>query len=79
MVLTFKNSKGKKRVIAKNLTSRQDVYAAINSFLDKHNFKSYYTREVYDVNSVMFDVGSHTEFFYLNGDSNEIEKFRDNH
>lgn len=79
MVLLFKNGKGNKRVIAENLTSRKDVYTAINSFLDEHSFKSYYTREVYDKDSVMFDVGSHTEFFYLNGDSNEIEKFRNEH
>jgi hypothetical protein len=44
------------------------VHKEINKFLDKHNFKSYYTRVMPDgddPNRIILDVGSHTEFFKI--------------
>lgn len=76
MKLYFENSKGKERVIAESLSTRKDVYDAIHKFLDEHNFKCYYSRELYNENQVTFDVGSHTEFFHLKGTEEEITSFR---
>lgn len=66
MKLIFQNSRSEERVIAEP-TNKEEVSKEINKFLDEHNFKSYYTR-VWDENDrLKFDVGSHTEFFYLEG------------
>ncbi len=78
MTLSFKNSRNVERVIAENLSSRKEVYKVINDFLDEHHFKSYYSREIYKPIEVMFDVGSHSEFFYLRGTEEEISSFRHN-
>ena len=79
MNLYFQNSQGKLRLIAEP-TSDKEVHVAIKQFLDKHNFKSYYTRiwfeskgtktslqplYVRENNAFVYDVGSHTEFFEL--------------
>ena len=66
MELLFENSKGKKRKIAEP-TSYKEATNEINKFLKEHNFESYYTRVIVNKerNGLMFDVGSHTEFFYL--------------
>lgn len=75
MILYFRSSRGEMRNIAQfddSLTDREAVNAAydeIRKFCDERGFVIYYTRiwnEPY--NNVMmtkFDVGSHTEFFYL--------------
>lgn len=73
--LYFENSKGKESVIAENLSTRKGVYAAINAFLDEHNFKSYYSREIFKEDEVWFDVGSHSEFFHLRGSKEELVNF----
>ena len=78
MTLSFKNSRNVERVIAENLSGRKEVYKAINDFLAEHHFKSYYSREIYKPTEVMFDVGSHSEFFYLRGTEKEISSFRYN-
>lgn len=60
--LYFKRSNGEYLLLATNLPD-QKIYIYIQDFLDKHNFKSYYTR-TWEVNGERwFDVGSHTEFF----------------
>ena len=42
---------------------KEDVSLVIKGFLDKRNYKSYYTR-TWEKNGVTwYDVGSHTEFF----------------
>ena len=66
MKLFFQNSKGEERVIAEPL-NREEVNKEINKFLDDHNFKSYYTRVLEENGRLIFDVGSHTEFFILEG------------
>ncbi len=69
MKLYFRNSKGKLRIIAEP-TSDKECFAAINKFLEDHNFKSYYTRSWVDEDTgrIIYDVGSHTEFFEIQKD-----------
>ena len=66
MRLIFQNSKHEERVIAKPLNI-EEATKEINKFLSDHNFKSYYTRVWEENGRLKFDVGSHTEFFYLEG------------
>ena len=66
MKLYFQNSRGVERLIAE-LSNREEVVKEINKFLDDHNYKSYYTRVWEDDGRLVFDVGSHTEFFILEG------------
>lgn len=68
MKLIFKNSYDEERVIATNLQLKQDCYREINKFLSAHNYKSYYYREWSRENRTYVDVGSHTEFFIIDGD-----------
>ena len=66
MKLIFRNSKGKERIIAKPLNI-DECFKEINKFLKEHNFKSYYTRMWEEDGRLKLDVGSHTEFFYIDG------------
>lgn len=66
MKLLFKNGKGEERLIAEPL-NREEVNKEINKFLDERNFKSYYTRVWEENGRLKFDVGSWSEFFYLEG------------
>ena len=64
--LIFKSSNRKERVIAEP----EDIdgcFKEINKFLEEHNFKSYYTRMWMEDGRLKFDVGSYTEFFYVDG------------
>lgn len=70
MKLFFKNGKGEERLIAEPL-NREEVIKEINNFLDEYNYKSYYTRIWEENGRLKFDVGSWTEFFYLEGMSLE--------
>ena len=70
MKLIFQNSRGKERVIAEP-SSKEEVVKEIDKFLDEHNFKSYYTRICEENGRLELDVGSHTEFFYVEGMSLE--------
>ena len=70
MKLYFQNSRGVERLIAEPL-NKQEVNKEIDKFLDDHNFKSYYTRVWEADGRLVFDVGSHTEFFILEGMSFE--------
>ena len=66
MKLIFQNSRGEERVIAEP-QNREEISKEINKFLDDHNFKSYYTRVWEENGRLIYDVGSHTEFFILEG------------
>ena len=70
MKLFFQNSQGKERLIAEP-SNREEVVKEINKFLDEHNYKSYYMRVWDENNRLIFDVGSHTEGFALEGMSFE--------
>lgn len=75
MKLYFKSSTGEMRVIAEfdgGKTDKEYLEAAekeIKKFCKERKFKSYYTRiwheEYKGQKMTKFDVGSHSEFFYL--------------
>lgn len=67
MKLYFRNSYGEERLIAEP-TTPQECRMEVNKFLNEHNFKSYYTRihEEPDKRLCM-DVGSWSEFFFVEG------------
>ena len=77
MKLIFQNSCGEERVIAEP-TNKEEVHKEIKKFLDEHNFKSYYTRIWEENGRLKYDVGSHTEFFILEGMTFE-EYTKNNH
>jgi hypothetical protein len=66
MKLLFEDRYGRYREIAE-VADKNEAAIAIKDFLDAHNFKSYYTRswirEKEVGYQVMYDVGSHSEFF----------------
>lgn len=65
MKLYFKNSNGKKRLIARP-KNEKDALDVIYTFCEKRNFTIHYVRSYSpDKITKIFDVGSHTEFFYL--------------
>ena len=75
MNLYFRDSYGRKRLLASNLNSKEDIWKHIQGFLDEHNFKSYYTRVWYANGYTWYDVGSHTEYFMV--DTNLMEQYED--
>ena len=61
----FENSKSQKRIIGTAETN-DEAFKVINDFLDDHNYKFYYQRTwEKDDKTTVVDVGSHTEFFYI--------------
>lgn len=60
----FKRSNGE-RVDLKVVNDTKEAFDVINEFLESHNFKSYYTRMWEEDGMIKLDVGSYTEFFYL--------------
>ena len=65
MKLYFENSYKERRLIAE-VENVEGAFKEINKFCDERNFKIYYTRTWTQPNGLMvFDVGSHFEFFYL--------------
>lgn len=77
MRLLFKNRYDEEREIGTPKTN-EETMTMISEFLKEHNFTSYYMRfwkEMKDGKSkYVFDVGSHIEFFILEGD---IELFEE--
>ena len=65
MKLYFKNSQGKRRLIAQPQTE-EGAFEVIRAFCEERNFKIYYIRTWRTPEGLKeYDVGSHTEFFYL--------------
>lgn len=64
MKLIFSNSEGKERVIA-NPKNEEEALEFIYAFCEERNFRIYYIRSWMRDNRTKYDVGSHTEFFYL--------------
>lgn len=65
MKLYFENSYGERRVIAEPATE-ESAMREIRKFCEDRNFKIYYTRSWTTSDGLKkFDVGSWTEFFYL--------------
>lgn len=65
MKLYFENSIGQRRVVAEPQTE-EEAYKEIYKFCEDRNFKIYYVRTCKSPDGAkVYDVGSHTEFFYL--------------
>lgn len=64
MKLIFQNSHGVERVIAYP-NNEDEAIVEIYKFCRDRNFKIYYVRSWMENNRKVYDVGSHTEFFYL--------------
>lgn len=65
MKLYFENSRSERRIIAEPQTL-DDAWNEIKKFCDERNFKIYYVRTWTEHSGLMiYDVGSHTEFFIL--------------
>lgn len=70
MTLYFQYSNGNRRELAE-YTNKENIFKAINNFLDKHNYKSYYTRVWREEDEVWIDVGSWSEFFVVKDEDGE--------
>lgn len=70
MNLYFQNSHGQEWLIAQPVNVKE-YYREINKFLDDHNF---YIRMFEEDGRIIFDVGSHTEFFIV--DDADMNDFR---
>lgn len=65
MKLYFENSKGERRIIAEP-ESEESAMKEIHKFCEDRDFKIYYTRSWRIPDGLkVFDVGSWSEFFYL--------------
>lgn len=63
--ILFENSRKQKRIIG-TANTQETAFKVIDDFLDDHNYKSYYQRTwKKDDKTTVVDVGSHTEFFYI--------------
>ena len=63
--ILFENSEGKKRIIGIAKTEKT-AFKIIDDFLKEHNYKYYYKRTwKTDDKTICVDVGSYTEFFYI--------------
>ncbi len=75
MKLYFENSKGRRKLLGKYKTEKGAV-RRIHRFCEEHNFKVYYMRVTdYAERGVKwYDVGSHSEFFYLSYEDDERDR-----
>ena len=64
MKLIFSNSNGEERVIAEPKDEKETM-KEIHKFCEERNFKVYYVRTWMENNRKVYDVGSWSEFFYL--------------
>lgn len=60
----FQNSRNQEREIG-TAVDIDSAYRVIDKFLDKHKFKSYYKRAWEENGRIKVDVGSWSEFFYI--------------
>ena len=60
----FENSRKQEREIG-TAADMNGTYKIIDKFLDEHNFKSYYKRVWEENGRTKVDVGSWSEFFYV--------------
>ena len=64
--LYFERSTGEKLLVKSQLEAPDDVFPLIKDFVHSKNpnFNIYYIRS-WGADPIIYDVGSHTEFFYL--------------
>lgn len=69
--LYFLNSAGERRVLAE-VADEKEMWKELFKFLEDHDYKSYYQRLCGAGDEMMIDVGSWSEFFYI--DKKNIRK-----
>ena len=62
--LYFQRSNGNYLLIQEQV-DEDEALNIISNFLEKHNYKSYYTRYWHEEGKTIYDVGSWSEFFVL--------------
>lgn len=62
----FRNSYDEDKIIG-HASNYRAVSKIIQDFLKEKNFKSYYTRNWEEDDKTWYDVGSHSEFFWIEG------------
>lgn len=67
MKLYFENSYGRRHLIDEPET-KEIAMMMIYQFCGERNFKIYYVRNWIQNGELVYDVGSHSEFFYLSND-----------
>lgn len=68
MKLYFKDSRGNKRFVTE-VNNESEAMEEIRAFCEERNFRIYYVRIWENSEGAkVYDVGSHTEFFYLYDD-----------
>ena len=74
MKLYFESSKGRRKLLGRYKTEKGAV-RRIYRFCEEHNFNVYYIRvtDYADERFKWYDVGSHSEFFYLYYEEDERE------
>lgn len=71
MKLYFENSYGERRLIAEPET-RDGAWKQIHAFCEEKDFKIYYVRTWKEPDGIeVFDVGSWSEFFYLDNKNDD--------
>lgn len=67
MYLYFKRSNGELQLVDDNVESDEVVFPIIDKDIKRRNpnFKVYYIRTIHHEDCISYDVGSHTEFYYL--------------
>lgn len=71
MKLYFENSYGERRIIAEPKTE-EEAYKEMNKFCEDRNFEIYYIRNWRNKEGLkVYDVGSHSEFFYLDEENEQ--------
>lgn len=67
MKLYFQNSLGEKRLIGEPV-DKKELVSEIHSFLNERSFTSFYMNVCeYESEKLRIDVGSWSEFFYVDG------------
>ena len=67
MYLYFERSNGEMVLVADNIASDDDAMPFIAKDIERRNprYKMYYVRTMSLPNGICYDVGSHTEFYWL--------------
>ena len=64
MILYFEDNYGRRRELARP-EILSEALESIERFLEEHNYKAPYVRTWIEFDEMVFDIGSHSEFFFL--------------
>lgn len=75
MILKFLNKKNEEIEIIKS-SDKENINKAMNDYLNKIKFKSYYTRINFENEKrIIIDYGSHSEFFIVESENDKENMF----